>query len=143
MTAVILLILRLGMAFALYVFLGWGFLVLWRDLKRHSDLLASRQVPQITLAAQMVEGDMVEYQFKGQEVLIGREQSCDVPLEDLTVSGQHARLVYHHGQWWIVDLNSRNGTYLNKEPVISQVVLATGDELKFGGVVVQIAIGDR
>jgi FHA domain len=142
MTGALLFVLRLAMAISLYVFLGWGLLVLWRDLKRHSELLATRLAPPIGLAAQLVEG-LKEYQFKGEEILIGREAACDVLLDDLTVSGKHARLAYHSSQWWVEDLQSRNGTYLNREPVISQVVLANGDELQVGQVIVQIAIGDR
>jgi hypothetical protein len=142
MTGALLLALRLAMAISLYAFLVWGLLVLWRDLKRHSELLATRLAPPIGLAAQLVEG-LQEYQFKTEEVLIGREPACEVLLDDLTVSGKHARLVYHDSQWWVEDLKSRNGTYLNREPVISQVVLANGDELQVGQVIVQIAIGDR
>lgn len=115
---------------------------MWRDIKRHSELLADRLVPPITLAANL--GDSVlEFKFRTQEVFIGRESSCDVHLDDLTVSGRHARLAYQKGQWFVEDLQSRNGTFLNREPVLSQVVLADGDELRVGQVIIQVAIGDR
>jgi pSer/pThr/pTyr-binding forkhead associated (FHA) protein len=142
MAGILLLVLRLAMAVSLYLFLGWALLVLWRDLKRHSEVLAARQAPSLTLAARLQAG-AVEYQAEIQEILIGREPACDVYLEDLTVSAQHARLAFHHGQWWVEDLHSRNGTFLNQEKVLSQVVLASGDELQLGEVMVQVAIGDR
>jgi predicted component of type VI protein secretion system len=130
------------MAISLFMFLGWALLVLWKDLKRHSETLVTRQVAPISLAAKLLEGAQ-EYQFITREILIGREQACDLSLEDLTVSGHHARLAFHHGNWWVEDLHSRNGTFLNREPVLSQVVLASGDELQVGQVIVQVAIGDR
>jgi hypothetical protein len=142
MTGVLLLALRLAMAVILYLFLGWAMVILWRDLKRHSELLAARQAPPITLAANIAGGSF-EHQFKVQEILIGREPACDVMLEDLTVSGQHARLAYHHSQWWVEDLQSRNGTFLNREPVTSQVVLTNGDELQVGQIIVHLVIGER
>jgi len=142
MAGVLLLVLRLSMAAALFLFLGWGLLVLWRDIKRHSELLADRLVPPITLAANLGDSTL-EFNFRTREVFIGRESSCDVRLDDLTVSGRHARLVYQKGHWFVEDLQSRNGTFLNREPVLSQVVLADGDELRVGQVIIQIAIGDR
>jgi hypothetical protein len=142
MAGILLLILRLLLAAVLLLFLGWGLLVLWQDLKRHSELLADRLIPPITLAANLGESTL-EFTFRTPEVFIGRESSCDVLLEDLTVSGRHARLAYLKGQWFVEDLQSRNGTFLNREPVLSQVVLADGDELRVGQVIIQIAIGDR
>jgi hypothetical protein len=142
MIGALLLVLRLAMAISLLLFLGWALLILWKDLKRHSETLVTRQISPISLAAQMLDGAQ-EYQFIVKEILIGREQACDLPLEDLTVSGRHAKLAFHHGHWWVEDLHSRNGTLLNREPVLSQVVLASGDELQVGQVIVQVAIGDR
>jgi pSer/pThr/pTyr-binding forkhead associated (FHA) protein len=55
-----------------------------------------------------------------------------LPLDDKTVSARHARLAYHHGQWWLEDLRSRNGTFLNTKAVHEPLVLATGDEVQFG-----------
>jgi len=43
----------------------------------------------------------------------------------------------------VTAMSCRNGTLLNREPVLSQVVLASGDELQVGQVIVQVAIGDR
>jgi pSer/pThr/pTyr-binding forkhead associated (FHA) protein len=79
--------------------------------------------------------------FNQPEVIIGRSASCDVILEDKTVSGRHARLAYHHGQWWLEDLGSTNGTFLNGEPVSAAVVLTHGDQLRCGQMAGVIAIG--
>lgn len=139
MSAVLLLILRLAMALALYAFLGWVILTLWRDIKRQSDLLASRMVPEIVLYQQM--GDEISSsKYNVPEFVVGRERSCDLILDEKTVSAEHARFSYHHGNWWVEDLHSRNGTFLNQDLLATQVVLTSGDELQIGQAVLRIEI---
>jgi pSer/pThr/pTyr-binding forkhead associated (FHA) protein len=55
-----------------------------------------------------------------------------VPLDDKAVSALHARLSFHHGQWWAHDLGSRNGTRLNGQRLDAPTVLTTGDEIRCG-----------
>lgn len=44
---------------------------------------------------------------------IGREQSCELCLADTVVSRYHAEFWHSEGSWWVLDLDSANGTYLN------------------------------
>ncbi len=135
MSGTILLALRLILAALLYLFLGWTLLVLWRDLTRQGRQAASRRAPPIIL-----RGQDQSLRFNTQEVTIGRDPASSCILEDRTVSAHHARLFYRQGQWWIEDLRSTNGTYLNQEPVSTLLVLAHGDELRFGQVVMDILL---
>lgn len=48
------------------------------------------------------------------EIMIGRNAENDIVIENLAVSKQHARIVKQDGVYYIEDLNSTNGTYLNK-----------------------------
>lgn len=141
MSGSILLILRLLMALTLYIFLGLALLTLWRDLKHQSDLAAALKTPPVSLLRQAVESPTPIY-FASQEILIGRDPLCDSQVDDMTVSARHARLTYHHGQWWVEDLHSTNGTFVNQEAVSIPVVVTSGDELRFGQVVFVITIGD-
>ncbi len=109
MSAPILLILRILLAIALYAFLTWVVVTLWRDLKRQSELLAARQIPPLIL--QPVDGGPPR-RYAMPIVLIGRDSACDCLLDAATISTQHARLSHHHGQWWLEDLHSTNGTFL-------------------------------
>jgi pSer/pThr/pTyr-binding forkhead associated (FHA) protein len=136
MSGPILLILRALLALALYAFLGWALFTLWRDLKRQSELLASRQPPDLTLTL----ADGISWRYATAEIILGRDPACDCCLDDPTVSTRHARLIYHHNQWWAEDLRSTNGTFLNQESVSTPVVITSGDELRCGQVVVQVAI---
>ena len=62
-------------------------------------------------------------------------------MDDQTVSSQHARLAYRKQQWWLEDLASTNGTFLNGEAVTTPVVITHGDELRLGHLGVRIEIG--
>ena len=141
MSAIILLMIRLAMTLALYGFLGWAVWVLWRDIKRQSELMESRRIPGIKLTKQGEPGE-ISYEFFTPELVVGRDQTCDLILEEKTISAEHARLSYHHGNWWVEDLQSRNGTLLNLELLTTSAVVVSGDELQLGQVIVQVEIGE-
>jgi pSer/pThr/pTyr-binding forkhead associated (FHA) protein len=81
--------------------------------------------------------------FQKSEIFIGREQSSTLPIHDETVSGRHARLVFRHNQWWVEDLKSTNGTFLNDEPVHMMTVLVSGDEIRIGQTVMRVEIAPK
>jgi hypothetical protein len=54
------------------------------------------------------------YPIAKDEFFIGRSnKSCDLVLKDPNVSRQHARVVRHQGQYWMVDMGSTNGIEYN------------------------------
>jgi pilus assembly protein CpaF len=71
------------------------------------------------------------------ELLIGRNSSCDIRIDDLSVSRQHARLVFRDGAWVLQDLQSTNGTLVNGTRV-GRCRLRPGDRLVLGQQVLQV-----
>ncbi len=71
-------------------------------------------------------------QVESTTVSLGRGLSNDVILEDTRVSRHHAQLRYKNRRFWITDLGSTNGTFVNNERV-SETVLRDGDVLSLGG----------
>jgi hypothetical protein len=65
------------------------------------------------------------------ELLLGREDHCDVRLDNATVSRRHARLLYRDGHWVVQDLDSTNGTFVNGARV-HRSELRPGDRLHLG-----------
>jgi pSer/pThr/pTyr-binding forkhead associated (FHA) protein len=65
--------------------------------------------------------------------ILGRAKDCQflIPLDELSTSRQHAKIEFASGRWEIVDLRSRNGTFVN-EKMISRQVLRSGDKIKLG-----------
>jgi len=139
-SAIILLVLRILLAVFLYGFLGFALYTMWRDMKQQGQLLAARQPLPLTITS--LSYDLAPSQrFTRPEIILGRDPTCDFPLNDQTVSSRHARLSFHQNQWWLEDMDSTNGTHLNGETVTAPVVITHGDELQLGQVGVKIVIG--
>jgi hypothetical protein len=132
MSGPVVLALRLLLAVSLYAFLGWAFFSLWRDIKQQGALLASRKVPPINLTIALGEPTAQIRHFVQAEVTIGRDPACECPVDDEAISARHARLSFHHNQWWLEDLDSTNGTLLNQEKLAMPTVVMSDDEFKCG-----------
>lgn len=65
------------------------------------------------------------------DMVIGRDADCDIPLEDASTSRRHARLYEEGGQYWIRDLQSKNGTFVNRKR-ISVAGVRAGDRIEIG-----------
>ncbi|MBI5068799.1 MAG: FHA domain-containing protein [Deltaproteobacteria bacterium] len=65
------------------------------------------------------------------DVTLGRDAGCSVPLPDSDVSRQHARIVRTGNSHVLVDMESTNGTRLNGKPV-SEATLRDGDRVSLG-----------
>lgn len=62
---------------------------------------------------------------------IGRSQSCDLPIGEPSVSGNHGSIRFERGAWWVHDNGSANGIFVN-EVQVKDSVIVNGDKLKFG-----------
>jgi pSer/pThr/pTyr-binding forkhead associated (FHA) protein len=65
-------------------------------------------------------------------VLIGRTLNCDVTIEASDVSGQHCRLEFAEGYWFVRDLGSRNGTRVDNEPCVDLAPILPDSVLTIG-----------
>ncbi len=68
------------------------------------------------------------------ETNVGSQAGNDLILRDRYVSGHHARLRWDGVSWWVEDLNSTNGTYINRQRVTPGVPagLVSGSVLEIG-----------
>jgi pSer/pThr/pTyr-binding forkhead associated (FHA) protein len=68
-----------------------------------------------------------------RNTLIGRHpELCDIVLDDVTVSRQHARIRQEGEQFFIYDLDSENGTFVNNRMIHKEAELCDGDKIKIG-----------
>lgn len=63
--------------------------------------------------------------------LIGRSSEA-LPIDDITVSRRHAELTPDAGEWYIRDLESQNGTYVNGVRIHERTRLKAGDQVRTG-----------
>jgi pSer/pThr/pTyr-binding forkhead associated (FHA) protein len=64
---------------------------------------------------------------------VGRAASCDVVIDDPSVSSNHAQIINEGARWKLIDLMSANGTYVNGEKGLT-TYLGSGDQIRFGTV---------
>jgi len=128
-------------AASLYAFFGLALYMLWRELQGQNRPAALYQPPALTII-RIADEESVSLRFIAPEIIIGRDPACDLVLEDSTVSAKHTRLSFRQGQWWVEDLRSTNGTYLNQEPITSSLVITSGDEIRCGQVALTITVGE-
>lgn len=64
--------------------------------------------------------------------LIGKSPECDIVVDRPTVSGQHCRLVKINDQYFLDDLNSTNGTYVNGMTVQQRTPISKTDAILLG-----------
>lgn len=78
-----------------------------------------------------------EVPLAGPRLVAGRRSDCAIPLDDPTVSREHAAFVNRAGDWWVVDLESTNGTRVNGT-IVSEQSIAAGDRVELGDAVVEL-----
>lgn len=71
------------------------------------------------------------YKLEGESATVGRSPKCDVFLNDMTVSRDHAVLEKVENTWTIKDADSFNGVWVNNKNV-DHVVLHDGDLIQIG-----------
>lgn len=76
------------------------------------------------------------FPVEGQMVL-GRGNQNNVVISDPFASVEHALVAKKQGQFWLEDLGSRNGTFLNEVRVTGPTVLVDQDRIRIGGVTLQ------
>jgi FHA domain/Domain of unknown function (DUF1707) len=71
--------------------------------------------------------------LRGGRLVLGRHPACELVFDDATVSRRHAGLRLRDGRWYLADLGSSNGTWVNGRRVFDAEV-RPGDEIRLGDV---------
>lgn len=141
----LLLAIRLILLAILYLFLWVVISAVWRDLRRarersNSDF-ALAGMPRLHVAepggSTLRVGEVIDLQ---PMTTLGRSATNTMVVEDETVSSKHAAIEYRDGRWWIHDLKSTNGTYVNRRRLVGTTELRSGDLVHAGRVAFQFAV---
>ena len=73
-----------------------------------------------------------------QPVMLGRADNSTLVIEDDYASNQHARLTPHGTDWFLEDLGSTNGTYLDRTRVTTPVKVPAGTPIRIGKTVIEL-----
>ena len=71
------------------------------------------------------------YALDSDLVSLGRDPGSDIFLDDITVSRRHAEVRREGARYWIRDVGSLNGTYVNRQ-IVDDGELSEGDEVQVG-----------
>ena len=122
----------------LYGFLGVVAWLAWRDLRaarpghaRDAGPAADRLIVLDGGASDRPPGASFHLE---PVTSVGRDLDNAVVLADPTVSGRHAVLHVREGAWWLEDLDSTNGTFVNGERLAREApaIVRSGDVLQIG-----------
>ena len=69
---------------------------------------------------------------------IGRAPECELRIEDTYASQQHARLFAKNNSWFVEDLGSTNGTFVNDQKLAAPAMLQPGDKVRVGQTIMEL-----
>lgn len=75
---------------------------------------------------------MQAYDFKQPSIVVGRDESADVVVDNPSVSRRHAEIRLGDEGWVVEDLGSSNGTFLKGQKIAGPQSIGLGDEIGFG-----------
>lgn len=108
-----------------------------KSAARRTMLISERKRPPVVgwLVAMNGEQRGEDFRLHEGQNMIGATADCQVALKDATVTGKHASLRYQDGKFFLTDLDSTNGTYLNDKPErIIREELKDNDMIRIGDV---------
>lgn len=139
----VLLVVKFLLLGIIYLFIFRVFYLIIRDLRKISETSSGqRPIRRDSSGAELVvtessdpglrQGDAV---YLGTEIRIGRGPQNDVRMADAFVSHDHTRIIFRQGQYFLEDLGSVNGTYINGVRVSDPTPLNHGDTIRIAGAI--------
>ena len=144
MTAeIVLQVFRFGFLLLLWLFIFAAFRVVRADLFGGRAGRVASVPPRATVSKKRGRGPRTLVVTAGplsgtkitlgdQPILIGRADDSTLVLTDDFASSRHARLSNRGGQWYVEDLGSTNGTYLDQQRVQGPLLVAPGQPIRIG-----------
>ncbi|HWP63962.1 MAG TPA: FHA domain-containing protein [Candidatus Binatia bacterium] len=134
-------LIRLAFLGLLYLFLAAVVRILVRDLRAAARATAVELGRLVVIEAPDGEPPPGTRLPLGAVTILGRDVNSSIVLDDPFVSGSHAVLSYRGRTWYVEDLGSTNGTYVNGLPIDGPTPMGFGDELQVGRVRLRLERG--
>jgi pSer/pThr/pTyr-binding forkhead associated (FHA) protein len=147
---VFLLILRLLLIVLLYLFLMQVVIAITRDLRKTSSVSADSSIKAQPVAAghlvlvdcgpstTLVPG--TRFDLVAPQTTIGRSPVSTIRLTDAFISNDHARIWNRDGSWFVQDVGSTYGTYVNRQPASKPLPARSGDIVQLGPIQFQLKV---
>ena len=133
-TAATIWLVRLAFLALLYVFLLGVVRVLLRDLRTAAREPVTALGRLVVVASEVAE-PRVGASFPLDAVgTLGRDVNNTIVVDDPFASGEHAVLSFRGRAWYLEDLDTTNGTYVNGQRIAGLATVTFGDEIQIGRV---------
>lgn len=99
------------------------------------SLLSSKHTPEILGYFNVIDGEKIP--ITHWENIIGRSKSSDIRIQSDSISNTHALLIKKEKGWFIKDLNSNNGTYINGKSIKTSNITEE-DDIRLGETIATI-----
>jgi pSer/pThr/pTyr-binding forkhead associated (FHA) protein len=103
-------------------------------LKKVLKALDKETVPSLEVLNGVAEGKKIFFADDMSEMVIGRDPSCEFPVNEFVISRKHAKVMKRWGGIVIRDLESKNGTFINNRRIVEEF-LHDGDRIALGTIV--------
>jgi pSer/pThr/pTyr-binding forkhead associated (FHA) protein len=100
---------------------------------------ASSQPNPITLMVHAEGAAKPRAMYLATNTVVGRGAECELRLDDTFVSQEHARIFAKNGSWYVEDLGSTNGTFVNEQRLAAPAMLTSGDRIRVGTTVLELS----
>ena len=136
---VFLIILRLLFIVLLYLFLMQVVIAITRDLRKTAAASENPGKQALPVVGHLIVVDSgpsnilpgTHFDLSPQTT-IGRGPTNTIQLTDNFISGEHTRLWFRNGLWYVQDAGSTNGTYVNNQPAREALAARFGDIIQVG-----------
>jgi hypothetical protein len=125
---------RLLFLLLLYLFLARIIRVLLRDLRAAAREPAHRPGRLVVLDSPSGEPAIGRSFWLDVITTLGRDVNNAIVIDDPFASSEHAVLTFRGRNWYLEDLDSTNGSYINGHPINGVAALGYGDEMQIGQV---------
>ncbi|HBL45333.1 MAG TPA: stage II sporulation protein E, partial [Planctomycetaceae bacterium] len=88
-------------------------------------------------------GQAVSYSLNEPEMVLGRHPDCQIQLDSNMVSRRHAQVVGSGDEFFVEDLGSGNGTFVNGKKIEGRTRLAHDDRIKVGPILFRFESGQK
>lgn len=135
---IITVILQYSLLFFLYYFLFKVMKIIYLDLNQEHKADAEgpyfeRKDHAVLILANPSNAGSLQQTYTLNEITsIGRKESNDIIIDEAFVSSEHAFIEKYKQDYWLTDLNSTNGTYVNDCRISQKVLLQNDDLIKIG-----------
>lgn len=132
MFSLLSLIFRYLFILIIYLFIFAVIRLIYLDIKGMMTLKKTHAYLKLLILKEQLPFDAKEAYIIDKTTTIGRKKGNGIVILDPFISGKHARISIRDSRFYIKDLNSSNGTYVNGSIITEEIELHDNDRIKMG-----------